>query len=100
MSGFRGDVQAENSDGRSRCVFGAEAEVIPLHVDLFGIDDWLSLSAFGGVGTLGYRSSDSLSMLHGGSRLRLRISEGFGAVAQVRTNFQYVAVETGLSWSF
>lgn len=100
MSGFRGDVLAENALGRSRFVLGAEAEVVPLHLDLFGIDDWLSIGAFGGVSTLGYRSSDPFSMAHAGGRARLLFGENFGALAQVRFNFQYVAVETGLSWAF
>jgi hypothetical protein len=101
MEGFRGDFLIENTpQGHSRLLAGAETEVIPLHVSLFGSEEWLALGAFGGVSTMSYRSGDPLSMAHLGARARMRFGDAVGAVAQMRFNFQYFAFETGLSFNF
>jgi hypothetical protein len=99
MSRFNGDLLL--GDGStSRFVLGADLDVVPFHVSLFGVEDWLSLGAFVGASSLAFEPGEPITLGHVGARARVRLGEHFGAVAVAKFNVNYAAFETGLSWTF
>jgi hypothetical protein len=79
---------------------GTEIEVVPVHVDIFGQEDRLKLSLFGGLSTLGFDETQAGSLFHGGLRARVGLTSWLGIMAQLRAAQEYAQVEAGLSFAY
>ncbi len=84
---------------------GAEVGFDPLHLRLFGLNDFLDLGLLLGASTLNLAKNDSIGTLHAGSRLRLNFGRQFSVDSTVRTNLtqrpeSYLTADVGFSYHF